>query len=192
MSAPSERSATPAPVGRLAPSPTGRLHLGHARSFLLAWALARSRGGRVLLRLEDLDRGRVKPDLIEACIEDLRWLGLDWDGPALLQSEGEAGLREALARLVDGGEAYPCVCTRREIELAVSAPHPGEEGPRYPGTCRGRFRDLFEAERWSGRRAAWRFAVPDGPIELRDELRGRFVIDVASEQGDFPLTSRDG
>ncbi|MEM9381815.1 MAG: glutamate--tRNA ligase family protein, partial [Planctomycetota bacterium] len=128
----------PEVVGRLAPSPTGRLHLGHARSFLLAWWSARSRGGRVVLRIEDLDRERVKPEAVDLLLEDLEWLGLDWEGEPLLQSSRADAHAEALADLARRGLAYPCVCTRREIAGAATAPHgDGAETP-YPGTCRGR------------------------------------------------------
>lgn len=181
-----------APVGRLAPSPTGRLHVGHARSFLVAWWHARARGGRIVLRLEDLDATRVKPGMVQACLEDLAWLGLDWDGPVCVQSEGSAGLRAALDELVARGLAYPCVCTRREIELAASAPHQDDGTQRYPGTCHGRFRDLAHAEAASGRRAALRFLAPAGEVRWVDGVRGPIGTDVAAEVGDFPLTSRDG
>lgn len=180
------------PVGRLAPSPTGRLHLGHARTFLLAWWHARSRGGRVLLRIEDLDRTRVKPGMVEACIEDLQWLGLDWDGPPRLQSEGEEHLREVLRALERRDLAYPCTCTRKEIESAASAPHPGEQAAPYPGTCRGRYASREEAERRSGRPAVLRFRVPPGVVRGTDRIAGPFGSDVAAELGDFPLSSRDG
>ncbi len=110
-------------VGRLAPSPTGRLHLGHARSFLLAWWHARSRGGRIVLRLEDLDAERAKPGMIEATLDDLRWLGVDWDGEPYVQSSGVTAIDAAAESLLTRGLAYPCTCTRKEILSAMSAPH---------------------------------------------------------------------
>src|SRR5678816_3052562 len=110
-------------VGRLAPSPTGHLHLGHARSFLVAWWHARARGGRIVLRIEDLDVERVKPGMIDETLRDLEWLGLDWDGEPWLQSRGAAEIAAAADELVARGLAYPCVCTRGEIEAAQSAPH---------------------------------------------------------------------
>lgn len=183
---------TSVPIGRLAPSPTGRLHLGHARSFLLAWWDARSRGGRVVLRLEDLDASRVRPEFVRGCVEDLAWLGLDWDGPARLQSAGREHLLGALEELSQRGLVYPCVCTRSEIEAAISAPHAGEGPAPYPGTCRGRFRDLAQAEHESGRRAALRLTAPDVELELTDRVHGAFRSNPAREVGDFPLTSRDG
>lgn len=180
----------PAPVGRLAPSPTGRLHLGHARSFLLAWWSAKSRGGRVVLRLEDLDAGRVRAEHVAGCLEDLEWLGLEWDGAPHLQSEGRGELEAALEVLLERGLVYPCVCTRREIEEALSAPH-GPTGP-YPGTCRGRYASAAEAERASGRRPALRLRVPELELELVDRVVGPFRSSPAREAGDFPLTSREG
>jgi glutamyl-tRNA synthetase len=125
-------------VGRLAPSPTGALHLGNARTFLLAWLSIRSQGGTLLLRVEDIDGPRVKTDAVAQTLADLRWLGLDWDGEPVLQSERLARYEAAAATLLASGAAYPCVCSRREVELAASAPHAGDEGPAYPGTCRGR------------------------------------------------------
>lgn len=183
-----------APVGRLAPSPTGRLHLGHARSFLLAWWSVRSRGGRIVLRLEDLDVTRVRPEFERGVLLDLEWLGLDWDGPVLRQSERAPELRAAATSLLERGLAYPCTCTRREIELARSAPHADEEGGgAYPGTCRGRYESIEQAERESGRRAALRFVVPDGEVvTVIDRVRGAFADDVSRTIGDFPITSRDG
>ena len=179
-------------VGRLAPSPTGLLHLGHARSFLLAWWSARARGGRIVLRLEDLDGDRVKPGMAEACVRDLAWLGLDWDGPAIVQSEGAAAIDRAARELVERGRAYPCVCSRKEIEAAQSAPHAGQEKGRYTGTCRGRWRTLEEAERASGKPAALRFVVEPGRIELVDAFAGPFASDPWGEVGDFPITRRAG
>jgi glutamyl-tRNA synthetase len=177
-------------VGRLAPSPTGNLHLGHARSFLLAWWHARSRGGRVLLRIEDLDRERVKPGALEACLADLEWLGLDWDDPPLVQSRDTGALERALEQLLARGLAYPCVCSRRE--LALSAPHVGEGETRYPGTCRGRFATRAEAERATGRAAGVRLRVPPGRIALDDGFAGPFEQDVDAECGDFLIARRDG
>ncbi|MEM8710552.1 MAG: glutamate--tRNA ligase family protein, partial [Planctomycetota bacterium] len=143
-------------VGRLAPSPTGRLHLGHARSFLIAWWSARSQGGGVVLRIEDLDGTRVKPGATELVLEDLAWLGLDWDGEVLYQTSRKGAHAEALDRLMADGHAYPCVCTRKEIEQAASAPHADDQETPYPGTCRERFRSVEEARQESGREVALR------------------------------------
>ena len=182
----------PAPVGRLAPSPTGLLHVGHARSFLLAWWSIRARGGRVRLRIEDLDAGRVRPELVATALEDLAWLGLDWDGEPLRQSADPAPYHAALERLLADGRAYPCVCTRREIH-AASAPHEADGGEtRYPGTCRDRFASRAQAERASGRAAGVRLRVPPGPRELEDAFAGTFSQDVDAEVGDVLLLRRDG
>lgn len=122
-------------TSRFAPSPTGRLHLGHAYSAVLASAAAREGGGRFLLRIEDLDPGRSRPEFVEAIEEDLRWLGLGWDGEPLVQSQRADVYAGALERLKAMGLVYACFCTRSDIAAALSAPH----GPtsRYPGTCRG-------------------------------------------------------
>lgn len=177
-------------VGRLAPSPTGALHLGNARTFLLAWLSIRSRGGTLLLRIEDIDGPRVKSGAIAQTLEDLRWLGLLWDGEPVVQGERLALYRAAAERLVAEGRAYPCVCSRKEIEEAASAPHEaGDDGPIYPGTCRGRFTSLAEAERTSGRPAALRFAVHGNAVPFLDGFAGAQAGRIA---GDFVVQKRDG
>ena len=181
-------------VGRLAPSPTGRLHLGHARSFLIAWWSARAQGGRVVLRIEDLDGERVKPGATELVLEDLAWLGLDWDGDPLHQTTRAGAHREALESLVRQGRAYPCVCTRREINEAASAPH-GDSGDQpYPGTCRGRFASVQEALDATGRDPAIRLAVDAsrGPVAFEDAIQGSCSVDVAASAGDFVIGRKDG
>jgi len=126
-------------VTRFAPSPTGRLHLGHAFSALLAHDFARSRGGAFLLRIEDIDPGRARSEHVDSIIEDLGWLGIEWDGEIVFQSERLGLYRDALDRLKAAGLAYPCFCTRSaiaaEIAASAAAPH-GPDGPLYPGTCR--------------------------------------------------------
>ena len=179
-------------VGRLAPSPTGHLHLGHAHSFLLAWWHARSRGGRIVLRLEDLDYERVKPELLEATLEDLRWLGLDWDGEPYVQSSGVADIDAAAASLLARGLAYPCTCTRKEVQAALSAPHGGESAAIYPGICRGKYPTLADAERASGRPAALRFMVPDVIVRISDGVQGEHEFDAPTALGDFPILRRLG
>jgi glutamyl-tRNA synthetase len=181
-----------APVGRLAPSPTGALHLGHARSFLLGWWHARSRGGRVLLRIEDLDGERCRPELIERMLADLAWLGLDWDGEPSLQSRGIDALNAAVGELCERGLVYPCVCTRADVRAAQSAPQAGDEELRYPGTCAGRWASAADAERESGRAACLRLRVAPGAIEVRDAFAGVHRFDPAREVGDFPVTRRSG
>ena len=180
-------------VGRIAPSPTGALHLGNARTFMVAWLRARSRGGRVLFRMEDLDHPRDKPGAAREAVEDLRWLGFDWDGECV-QSARRAVYRSAIGFLHARGLAYPCVCTRKDVECAQSAPHEGEQ-LRYPGTCRGKFSGWAEACAAIGaaegprRVPCWRFRVPeDAPaVGFRDAFAGERSQDVARELGDFPL-----
>ncbi|MBI4879594.1 MAG: tRNA glutamyl-Q(34) synthetase GluQRS [Planctomycetes bacterium] len=177
---------------RLAPSPTGSMHLGNARTFLVAWWMARHAGGEVVLRLEDLDRARVKPGLVERVIEDLRWLGLDWDEGPILQSERLALYDAALRRLIEAGHCYPCVCSRKEIRAAVNAPHAEDEESVYPGTCRGRFASWEEARAFKGRPPACRFRVPQGEIAFDDRFLGRVALDPARAGGDFVVRSVDG
>ena len=158
--------------GRFAPSPSGRLHLGNLRTALLAWLFARSGGGSFLLRIEDLDRARSKPEHERTQKEDLRAIGLDWDAEAPHQSERTARYREALEQLQAAGRVYPCWCTRAEIRAAAEAPHgPLSEGA-YPGTCR----QLSAAERAererSGRPAALRLDARGPEIEFEDRLHG--------------------
>ncbi len=128
----------PAPptISRFAPSPTGRLHLGHAYSALLAHRLTRERGGRFLLRIEDIDSTRCRPEFVEGIHEDLKWLGVSWDGPVRVQSRHLETYRQVLDRFSERGLLYRCYCTRREIRAAE--PRMGPDGPVYPGTCRDR------------------------------------------------------
>ena len=178
-------------VGRLAPSPTGALHLGNARTFMIAWLRARSLGGKVVFRMEDLDHPKDKPGAAAAAIEDLRWLGFDWDAE-YVQSERTALYREALESLVAKGLAYPCVCSRKDVENAQSAPHEGEQ-LFYPGTCRGRFADWDAAARVRPL-PCWRFRTPDDEVvSFTDGFAGPVVQNIARTLGDFPLArDRDG
>lgn len=173
-------------IGRLAPSPTGALHLGNVRTFMVAWLRARSLGGRVILRIEDLDHPRDKPGAAAQAVEDLRWLGFDWDEECV--QSGRLDLyRDAVRRLHEAGLAYPCVCSRRDVESAQSAPHAGEQ-LFYPGTCRGRFRTWTEAQAAKGSAPCWRFRVPDGAsVAFDDVFAGHVEADVARTLGDFPL-----
>ncbi|MEZ5976756.1 MAG: tRNA glutamyl-Q(34) synthetase GluQRS [Planctomycetota bacterium] len=180
------------PTTRLAPSPTGLLHLGHARSFLAAWWCARSEGGRVVLRIEDLDTGRSRPEFTDAARRDLEWLGLDWDGPELVQSEDLAPYHDAARRLLERGDAFACVCSRRDVLEALDAPHAADTELRYPGTCRDRFTSVQDAEHRTGATAGVRLRVPEGRFAIRDEFAGRFEADPAREVGDFLLLRRDG
>jgi glutamyl-tRNA synthetase len=182
--------ASGAVVGRLAPSPTGALHLGNARTFLLAWLSVRARGGTLLLRIEDIDGPRVKAEATAQAIADLHWLGLDWDGEPLVQSTRAAAHHLAAERLVAAGLAYPCVCSRSEIEQAASAPHEGDDdGPVYPGTCRGRFADLAAAKAATGRDAALRLRVDVEAVPFEDGFAG---AQPGRIRGDFVVQKRDG
>lgn len=186
--------------GRYAPSPSGTLHLGNLRTALLAWLFARCAGGAFVLRVEDLDRPRVRPGATEQMLADLRWLGLDWDeGPDLggpyapyIQSERQELYEFYLQRLSEAGQIYPCYCSRAEIARVASAPH-SEEGPRYPGTCR----DLSLARRAQliaeGRRPSLRFRVDDTRIVcFVDLLQGSLSQHVQQTIGDFIVRRSDG
>jgi len=193
---------------RLAPSPTGALHLGNVRTFVINWALARRRGWRVLMRVEDLDTPRTKAGAAAGALGLLEWLGLDWDeGPVYQSSElGRAGggaYGEAMGVLASLGVVYPCSLTRREIEAAASAPHrsegigvlsaggAGEGESRYPSSLR-----MTEADRprvFAGREGEnWRFVVRGGGVELEDGFRGRVWLDPSASVGDFVVWTKRG
>ncbi len=167
-------------VTRFAPSPTGRLHLGHAWSAFVAWRAAREAGGRFRLRLEDIDGGRCRPEHADGILDDLSWLGLDWDGPVQRQSARAPAYRCALDRLRALGVLYPCFCTRAEIRAEIDrlaqAPH-GPEGPLYPGTCRHRSAREQRALIAAGRPHALRLDVGralarTGPLVWHDRASG--------------------
>lgn len=177
---------------RLAPSPTGALHLGNARTFLINWLLARQNGWRIVLRIEDIDGPRIKAGADAQAIEDLRCLGLDWDAGPVYQSTRTTVYQAAVKSLLEMGAAYPCVCSRKEAELAASAPHAEDGASVYPGTCRGRFRSIQEAESATNRRAAVRFQVPDTPIEFVDAFAGPVRFENPNRQlGDFVIQKAD-
>ena len=182
---------------RFAPSPTGLLHRGHALSATLAWQLARRSGGRFVVRSEDIDTARCRPEFETAMLADLAWLGLDWDGPVWRQSERGPVYRAALDRLVAQGVAYPCFCSRAEIlagiAAAASAPH-GPDGPLYPGTCR-ELTPGTRARRLASEPAAWRLDVAaalarTGPLAWHDAHAGTIAADAAAG-GDFVVARRD-
>lgn len=179
-------------VGRLAPSPTGALHLGNVRTFMVAWLRARSRGGKLLFRMEDLDHPRDKPGAAAAAVDDLRWLGFDWDEECT-QSERRPLYAAAIRRLRGQGRVYPCACSRRDVENAQSAPHAGEQ-LFYPGTCRDRFAGWEDAAAFAGRTPCWRFRTePGDAVSFTDLFAGPQRMDVAAALGDFPLArDRDG
>jgi glutamyl-tRNA synthetase len=174
--------------GRFAPSPTGELHLGNARTALLSWLWARSEGGEAALRVEDLDLPRVRPGLAQRQLEELRWLGLDWDVGPVVQSARTHLYQEALRRLDD--HVYECFCSRAEIAASASAPQ-GNEGPRYPGTCARLTRAQREETRKT-RAPSLRLRVPPGPIDFSDAIAGPQRFDVQAMTGDFVLRRADG
>jgi glutamyl-tRNA synthetase len=177
-------------VTRLAPSPTGALHLGNARTFLVNWLLARQHKWQIILRIEDLDGPRVKSSADRGLIEDLRWLGLDWDQGPIYQSHRRQRYAEAMKTLVREERVYACVCSRREVEESASAPH-GVNGPIYPGTCRGRFTSPREAQAQTGRGAALRFKTPAARIRFTDGIRGNCEYDAQRDLGDFVVEKGD-
>jgi glutamyl/glutaminyl-tRNA synthetase len=155
--------------GRLAPSPTGLLHIGHARTFWIAAQRAIENQGTLILRNEDLDPQRSRPEFARAMIEDLRWLGIRWsEGPdcggaygPYSQSERRQHYLEAWRRLREGGFLYPCICSRKDLAQSASAPNDADDEPVYPGTCRGR-KDVADFTEPAG--VNWRFRVPDGEV----------------------------
>lgn len=175
-------------TGRFAPSPSGRMHLGNVFSALLAWLSVRSQGGELVLRIEDLDPERCRPEYAETLRDDLRWLGLDWDREQTPQSCRTEAYAEAFARLEAQGLVYPCYCTRGELH-AASAPHASDGRVLYAGTCR----HLTEAERRAKAKApAWRLVAPDREYGFRDGLQGEFSENLARDCGDFIIRRADG
>jgi glutamyl-tRNA synthetase len=182
--------AHPRYVGRLAPSPTGAQHVGNARTYLIAWLAARSAGGRLVLRIEDIDSPRIKAGAAQQALDDLRWLGLDWDGDAVFQS-GRLRLYQRALRLLRWFErVYPCTCTRGDVEQAASAPHADHESPVYPGTCAHRrakdIRDL------AGQAVSWRFRLGADSPAFVDGFRGPTHLDLRQIGGDFVVWKSDG
>lgn len=173
--------------GRFAPSPTGLLHLGNLRSALLGWLQARALGGEFLLRIENLDPERSKPHFIDAIFRDLEFLGLTWDGPVIRQSERREAYDAALEVLRRADRVYPCVCSRADIARAASAPHVGEEGPMYPGTCARGVSALTAHKPLS-----WRFRVEPGVTSFTDLVHGSTTQDVEHTVGDFIVRRADG
>jgi glutamyl/glutaminyl-tRNA synthetase len=215
--------------GRLAPSPTGYLHLGHARTFWVAWQRARAAHGKLVFRNEDLDYQRCRPEFVRAMYEDLRWLGLDWDeGPDIdaqgpfapyAQSRRRSFYLDAWRTLRDGGFIYPCTCSRKDLERALSAPHEeddagaqatspafpkessaqpgaaavpsqGDDEARYPGTCRAKLATARDYDSPAG--VSWRFKVPDGEtISFVDGYYGPQQFVAGRDFADFLLWRRD-
>ena len=177
-------------VGRFAPSPSGRMHLGNLWSCLLAWLSARSEGGSMVLRLEDLDPERCKQEYCDQVMRDLEWLGLDWDNQPVYQSQRTEIYADAFAKLEKLGLIYPCYCNRAE-RLAASAPHRSDGVVLYGGRCR----NLSAAEREEmarTRRPAWRLRVPEEEYAFTDLLQGEYRENLAQACGDFILRRSDG
>jgi len=194
--------------GRLAPSPTGYLHLGHARTFWIAQLRALASGGVLVLRNEDLDAQRFKLEFVGAMLEDLKWFGFEWqEGPdcggpfgPYNQSERREFYLAAMRKLQSGGFIYPCTCSRSDVRRALSAPHQGEEEPVYPGTCRDKAKLSREAvafdpdnTRTSFSKRNWRFRVPDGEsIVFADGHCGSQQFVAGKDFGDFVVWRHDG
>lgn len=180
----------PAVCGRFAPSPSGRMHLGNLWSCLLAWLAARSQGGRMVLRLEDLDPDRCTQAWCDQVMRDLEWLGLDWDNEPVYQSRRTEAYRAAFTQLEERGLIYPCYCTRAE-RLAASAPHRSDGVAIYDGRCR-RLSSQEREELSRTRRPAWRVEVPEETVSFVDQIQGPFSQNLARDCGDFILRRSDG
>ena len=176
--------------GRFAPSPSGRMHLGNLWSCLLAWLSARAVGGRMVLRLEDLDPDRCRQEYCDQVMRDLEWLGLDWDNEPVYQSRRTELYAEHFHRLEERGLVYPCYCTRAE-RLAASAPHRSDGIVVYDGRCR-RLTPKEQEELSSTRRPAWRAAVPAEEYSFDDLCQGRYCERLDRDCGDFILRRSDG
>ena len=177
-------------VGRFAPSPSGRMHLGNLWSCLLAWLSARSAGGKMVLRLEDLDPDRCRREYCDQVMRDLEWLGLDWDNRPVYQSERTEIYAQAFTQLEQQGLIYPCYCNRAE-RLAASAPHRSDGVVLYGGRCRTLTAQQRE-ELEQARRPAWRLRVPDEEYTFTDLLQGEYRENLERECGDFILRRSDG
>jgi glutamyl/glutaminyl-tRNA synthetase len=183
--------------GRLAPSPTGYLHLGHARTFWIAQERAHQRQGVLVLRNEDLDPDRCRPEFVQAMLKDMQWLGLKWqEGPEeggpygpYTQSERLAGHKAAFEQLRDGGFLYPCTCSRKDVQRALRAPHAADDEPIYPGTCRrNQALDVARAPRVN-----WRFRIPEGEtVGFVDGHFGKQTFQAGTDFGDFVIWRHDG
>jgi glutamyl-tRNA synthetase len=183
---------SPLPLtGRLAPSPTGAQHVGNARTYLVAWLSARSRAGSVKLRIEDIDSPRIKPGAADEAANDLRWLGLDWDGEPVVQTQRRALYEAALEELKRRELVYPCTCTRSDVAAAASAPHAEHEGPTYPGTCAHRTANDAAKLAAEGKPFAWRFRVRESPA-FTDLFAGEERIDLKHLGGDFVVWKTAG
>ena len=181
--------------GRLAPSPTGYLHLGHARTFWTAYERVLARGGKLILRNEDLDASRCKPEFVDAMLEDLRWFGFEWqEGPDIggpfapyTQSERRQFYLAAFAKLKASGFVYPCTCSRKDVQRSVTAPHAADDEPIYPGNCRDKQLDAANTAQVN-----WRFRVPDGEtIRFKDANLDHQKFVAGRDFGDFIIWRHD-
>ena len=177
-------------IGRFAPTPSGRLHLGNVLCCLLAYLSARSKGGKFLLRIEDVDTPRCPKRLSDQCIEDLRFLGFDWDEEPLFQSERGDIYQRYFDRLNELGRVYPCFCTRAQLH-AAQAPNLGDHEPVYGGACAQLSPEEIE-ERKKTRSPAMRLRVPDRPVAVRDGHYGAFEENLARDCGDYIIRRSDG
>ena len=174
-----------APIGRFAPTPSGRMHLGNVFSFLIAWLSVKSRGGQIVLRMEDLDTLRTSAEFAEILRGDLAWLGLTWDAEQQPQSVRSPVYDRYFGKLMDEGLLYPCYCTRSQLHN-VNAPHLSDGTYVYPGTCR----NLTSPP--PGRKPSWRVKVPEGTWVVEDLLQGRYEEDLSRDCGDFVVRRADG
>ena len=172
-------------VGRFAPTPSGRMHLGNVFAALIAWLSVRSQDGAMVLRMEDLDTQRTSADFAQVLREDLNWLGLDWDLETAPQSQRSAVYDRYFEKLMDEGLLYPCYCTRSQLH-SVNAPHLSDGTYVYPGTCR----DLKEPP--VGRKPAWRVMVPDKVWSFTDRVQGDYSLNLATDCGDMVVRRADG
>lgn len=186
-------SHPPSYIGRLAPTPTGELHLGHARTFYRAWKRARDAHGKILMRIEDLDRGRCKAEYTEHCLEDLKWLGLDWDGEILHQSSHPERYLQVWRKLKEDGWIYPCKRSRKELR-SLPLPEKGDEQdvePLYPMAWRPEAGAETAYDSPEG--VTWRFRVPEGEhIRFSDLRKGEVSYTAGEDFGDFSIWRRDG
>jgi len=185
--------------GRIAPTPTGYMHRGHARTFLIAQQRARQRKGKLILRVEDLDESRCKPEYVNALLEDLNWAGLNWDegpdvgGPSVEYHQSQRGgvFRKAFSDLREAKVLFPCDCSRKDVQSAVQAPHREGKELIYPGTCRKRA-TAFDSED-QALQCNWRFRVPNGEsIEFVDGNHGPQRYIAGEDFGDFLVWRKDG
>ena len=175
-------------VGRFAPTPSGRMHLGNVFAALIAWLSVRSQNGELVLRMEDLDTQRTSADFASVLRDDLRWLGLDWDVETPPQSQRSRVYDRYFEKMADLGLLYPCYCTRSQLH-SVNAPHLSDGTYVYAGTCR----DLTEAQRAAfDRKPAWRVKVPDKVWSIRDHVQGDYSLNLATDCGDMVVRRADG